>query len=410
MSHGSAADGAVLTGCDREGDAYIETARMNAMFGAPLPASGIRRKPLEPFLYLDHAASAPLLSEARAAMLEGLALDANASSAHAPGRRARAALEDARARVAAALGWGGAVIFTSGASEALQIALTRSHAGRRIVSAVEHEAVLRHAPGAARLAVRPDGRVEAQALPDVEDALIAVQHVNNETGAIQPLAEIAARVRAGGGTLLADCAQSAGKLPLPDAEMIAISAHKFGGPAGIGALLLRDLGLIAPTGGQERGYRGGTENVAGAMAMAAALEAGAGWMRDAARLRARLDAAILTAGGEIIAAEAPRIASIGSYRTPGVASAVQLISLDREGIAVSAGSACSSGSMRASPVLKAMGMDDRAAGEVIRVSIGRETRAEDIDRFLAAWTALVRRTREQFAAGSSGGCARGGAS
>jgi cysteine desulfurase len=212
-----------------------------------------------------------------------------------------------------------------------------------------------------------------------------VQHVNNETGVIQPLDAIAAGAREGGGLLLADCAQSAGKLPVPDADLIAISAHKFGGPIGMGALLVRDWALLAPSGGQERGYRAGTENLPGALAMAAALEHGADWMGEAARLRQRLEREIVAMGGEIVAASSPRIPTIGAYRMAGVSAAVQLIRLDGKGIDVSAGSACSSGSLRTSHVLGAMHMDDKAASEVIRVSIGRETREAEIDGFLAAW-------------------------
>ena len=326
-------------------------------------------------------------------MLEGLALDANPSSPHRAGRAAKAALEDARARVKAALGWSGEVIFTSGASEALEIALTRSHAARRAVSAVEHEAVIRHVPGAAVLPVGSHGMVDIGALGDMADTLVAVQHVNNETGVIQPLGAVHDAVRGGGGILLADCAQGAGKIALPPCDIAVISAHKFGGPMGIGALLLRDLGLIAPTGGQERGYRGGTENVAGAMAMAAALEAGDDWMQGAARLRARLEDAIIDAGGEVVAAASPRIATIGSYRLPGLASMVQLIRLDGAGVAVSAGSACSSGSLKPSRVLMALGLDERAAGEVIRVSIGRETTEADVEAFLAVWRELALQAR-----------------
>ncbi|WP_144097900.1 cysteine desulfurase family protein [Croceicoccus sediminis] len=344
-------------------------------------------------IYLDHAATAPILPEAREAMLAGLALDANPSSPHAAGRAARRALENARERVKATLGWSGEVIFTSGASEALMLALTRTHALRRAVSAVEHEAVTRHATGARVLGVDPRGLIDADALGDVSDTLVAVQQVNNETGVIQPLGSIADAVRASGGLLLADCAQSAGKIALPDCDMAAISAHKFGGPPGIGALLVRDFALLAPTGGQERGYRGGTENVAGAMAMAAALEAGNAWMGEALRLRAKLEDAVIDAGGQVIAADSPRIATIGSIRIPGLGSAVQLIRLDGAGIAVSAGSACSSGSLKASRVLTAMGMDEKAASEVIRVSIGPDTTEAHIDAFLEVWTKLAAQVR-----------------
>lgn len=336
-------------------------------------------------LYLDHAATTPLLPAARAAMEEGWALWANPSSPHRPGRAARAALEDARAGVKAALGWDGEVIFTFGASEALAIAISRCKLPLAAVSAVEHEAVLRHAGEAPRLAVDRNGIVYPAdaALP----GLVAVQHANNETGVIQPLEEIAGKVRDAGGLLLADCAQTAGKLPLPDADLIALSAHKFGGPIGAGALLVQDYAMLEPSGGQERGYRGGTENLPGVLGMAAALEAGSGWLAEAARLRERLEGTIRASGGEVVAQDAPRIASIGALRMPGVSAASQLIRLDAMGIAVSAGSACSSGSLKTSHVLDAM--DIEGAGEIIRVSIGRETGEPQIDRFAEAWQSIA---------------------
>lgn len=340
-------------------------------------------------LYLDHAATAPLLPAARAALLEGLDRWANPSSPHRAGRAARALLEEARARLKAALGWPGEVVFTSGASEALALALRQAKAPLAGLSAVEHEAVLRHRGAAALLPVDPLGLLDPAscALP----GLVAVQQVNNETGVIQPLDRIAAAVRGAGGVLLADCAQGAGKLALPDADLIALSAHKFGGPVGVGALLVRDWGLLEPTGGQERGYRGGTENLPGVLAMVAALEQGADWLEPAARLRAELERALVAAGGDVIAAGAVRSPLIGAYRMPGLSAAAQLIRFDAQGIAVSAGSACSSGSLRTSHVLQAMGLDDRAAGEVIRVSLGRETGAADVARFIAAWTAMAAR-------------------
>jgi len=337
-----------------------------------------------PAIYLDHAATTPLLPEAAAAMAQGFALWANPSSPHRAGRAARAALEDARARIAAALGWTGEVILTSGASEALALALARAHAPLVAVASVEHEAVLRHAGDAARLEVDEDGCVT---LDEAPSGLVAIQHVNNETGVIQPIATLCAQVRAAGGVLLVDCAQSAGKLALPAADLIAISAHKFGGPAGVGALLVRDWALLVPGGGQERGYRGGTENLPGVLAMAAALEAGAAWLDRAAALRARLEAAIIAGGGAVIAAQTPRIATIGAIRTPGVSANAMLIRLDAQGIAVSAGSACSSGSLRTSHVLGAMGVAH--ADEVIRVSIGRETDDAAIDAFITAWQAIA---------------------
>lgn len=340
-------------------------------------------------LYLDHAATTPLRPEARAALLDGFAGWANPSSPHAAGRAARARLEEARARLKAALDWPGEVIFTGGASEALALAIRQARAPLAAVSAVEHEAVLRHRGAAAMLGVDGLGRVD----PDecAHPGLVAVQQVNNETGVIQPLAEVAAAVRGAGGVLLADCAQGAGKLPLPDADLIALSAHKFGGPIGVGALLVRDWALLAPTGGQERGYRGGTENLPGVLAMVAALEVGADWLEQAGRLRARLEREVIAAGGDVISAGAARLPTIGAYRMPGLSAAAQLIRFDGQGIAVSAGSACSSGSLRTSHVLAACGLDSRAAAEVIRVSIGSETMADDLARFVAAWAAMAPR-------------------
>jgi cysteine desulfurase len=336
-------------------------------------------------LYLDHAATTPLLPQAQEAWLTGAALWANPSSPHAAGRAARAALEDARERLKATLGWSGEVVFTSGASEALAIAMTRCTLPLSAIASVEHDAVLRLAGSAERLSVDADGRLDpAQA---TRAGLVAVQHVNNETGVIQPLGAVAEAVRQAGGRLLTDCAQSAGKIALPEADMIAISAHKFGGPIGIGALLVRDWSLLTPSGGQERGYRPGTENLPGAMAMVAALEAGSAWMNEAAQLRALLESGIVAAGGAIIAHGAPRLPTIGAYRMPGRASAVQLIRFDAQGIAVSAGSACSSGSLKASHVLTAM--DVPGADEVVRVSMGRETTRADIERFVDAWAAMA---------------------
>ena len=336
-------------------------------------------------LYLDHAATTPLLPAARDAMAHGFAIWANPSSPHRAGRAARAALEEARARVKAALGWQGEVVFTSGASEALALAIARSVAPLAAVSAVEHEAVLRPAGSCPRLAVDAQGRVDPAAAALA--GLVAVQQVNNETGVIQPLDAIGAAVRDAGGVLLADCAQGAGKLPLPHADLIALSAHKFGGPIGVGALLVRDWALLSPTGGQERGYRAGTENLPGVLGMAAALEAGDAWMAEARRLRAKLETALVAAGGEVVGAGADRLPTIGAVRMPGISANAQLIRFDAMGIAVSAGSACSSGSLRTSHVLEAMGCDN--SNEIIRISIGHETIELDIDRFIAAWAGMA---------------------
>ena len=340
-------------------------------------------------IYLDHAATTPLCAEAEAALRAGFLRWANPSSPHAEGRKARELLEQARSRIKSALGWEGELIFTSGASEALAIALTQAKLRLSACSTVEHDAVLRHAGAAQRWPVGMDGL--AQMPQDFAGGLVALQHVNNETGVIQPVSELAAAIRAQGGAVLCDCAQSAGKIALPEAEIIALSGHKFGAPIGIGALLLRDFGLLKPSGGQERGYRGGTENLPGALAMAAALEAGSQWLARAQQLRARLEAGLLQADAEVVAADIPRIATIGAYRMPGLSSAAQLIRFDAAGFAVSAGSACSSGSLKPSHVLAAMGLAH--PGEVIRVSLGRETDEAQIDAFVAAWRAIAPQAR-----------------
>jgi cysteine desulfurase len=347
-------------------------------------------------IYLDHAATTPLLPEARAAMAEGLERWANPSSPHAEGRAARAALEDARARIKAALGWPHTLIFTSGASEALALALSRAKAGARLISAVEHDAVRRAAPDAEIVPVASDGLVDPERIAG-ERPLVAVQAVNSETGVVQPLDTIAERVREKGGLLLADCAQSAGKLPLPDADFIAVAAHKLGGPPGIGALLVRDLGSLDAIGGQERGYRPGTENLPAALGFAAALEARRPWLERAGELRIHLEAKIEAAGGIVVARGSPRLPAIGSYRMPGVAAMAQLIQFDLAGIAVSAGSACSSGSVKPSPVLAAMGWDETAAREVIRVSFGPDTSRAEIWRFAELWTRLARDAKRRAA-------------
>jgi len=337
-----------------------------------------------------------MLPEAREAMANALLRWANPSSPHAEGRSARAALEEARVRIGDALGWKGAVLFTSGATEAIAIALGRAKAARRLVSAVEHDAVLRVAQDAARLPVNHHGIVQLDGEVAPGD-LVAIQQANNETGVIQPLDLFGFELRAQGALLFADCAQSAGKLQLPDADFIAVSAHKLGGPPGVGALLVRDLAQLSPSGGQEQGYRAGTENLPAVMGFAAALDSKRDWLAEAANLRTQLEERIIALGGEVIADGVARIATIAAYRMPGVAAKAQLIQFDMAGIAVSAGSACSSGSMRPSHVLAAMGIATDVADEVIRVSFGRETRASDIERFVEEWARIFARARSRAA-------------
>jgi cysteine desulfurase len=348
-------------------------------------------------IFLDHAATTPVLSEARAALQRGFDAWANPSSPHAEGRRSRALLEEARTSLAEILGWRHDVIFTSGASEAIEIAAARARIAGRALGATEH-AIVPHAmgPGAKLIPVGADGLIEAAALDTVladGPALVAIQMVNNETGILQPLDRLAPKIREAGSLLLADCAQSAGKYPLPDADFIAISAHKLGGPPGIGALLVRDLGTLEPVGGQEKGYRRGTQDAPSALAFAAALEARPYDMDRLARLRSRLDDGVKAVGGVVIGEGSPRLPTIGAVALPGASSASLLVQFDLAGIAVSAGSACSSGKMKESAVLAAMDVASDVAGGFLRISFGPDTSEAEVDAFLAEWARIASRAR-----------------
>lgn len=348
--------------------------------------------------YLDYAATTPLLDVAKNSMLEGFEHWANPSSPHANGRTAQSMLENARNRFKSALDWNGEVIFTSGASEAINIAINQSKLDSRYVSPTEHDVVLRLANHANPLPIEMSGMVTATNLNHILKsaegrALVAIQSVNNETGVMQDLAALSKVCRDRGAILLADCAQSAGKMPLPDADMIVIAGHKFGGPPGVGALLVKDLTLLNAYGGQEQGYRTGTENLPYIMAMTAALEAPTTWAGRATELRQHLDDAIKKEGGAVIAEKSPRIATIASYHMPGVAANTQLIRFDMAGFSVSAGSACSSGTLKASHVLQAMGIDDSISKEVVRVSIGRDTSRSQIYAFVEQWKAIFNQAK-----------------
>jgi cysteine desulfurase len=361
---------------------------------------GIRSTALATRIYLDHAATTPVIAPAREAMAAALAGWANPSSPHAEGRAARAGIEAARGRIAAVLGWERALIFTSGATEAIAIVAARAKAGARLAATIEHDAVRRIVPPT--IACDARGRIDLDALAGAlaaagETPLVIAQSVNNETGVIQPLAEVAALVRDAGGLLLADCAQSAGKMPLPQADFIAVSAHKLGGPPGTGALLVRDPATLEAIGGQEQGYRPGTENGPAILGFAAALGQQRAWLERAGELRLQLDRTIVAAGGEVVAAEAARSPAIASYRMPGVPAAAQLIRFDMEGIAVSAGSACSSGSVSPSHVLAAMGWPEERAREVIRISFGPATSRTDIYRCGEVWTRIAADARGRVA-------------
>jgi cysteine desulfurase len=312
-------------------------------------------------------------------------------------------LEEARRQIGGALDWRHDVILTSGASEAIQIAAHRAKPARRIVGAAEHDAVIAAIGGEAEVVpVDARGLVQMSALERLcsrGPALVAIQLVNNETGVIQPIDDIYRLVTGAGSLLLCDCAQAAGKVSLPDADFIAISGHKFGAPPGAGALLVKDLAALEASGGQERGYRRGTENLPAAAAMAAALAGGAfaKAMPRLSALREQLEREMSASGAVVIAGETPRIATIGAYALPGVASAIQLVQLDLAGISVSAGSACSSGSMKPSRVLSVMDVPSEIASCVIRVSFGASTSRSDIDRFLVEWRKIAAHAKAEAA-------------
>lgn len=329
-------------------------------------------------------------------MEEGFGLWANPSSPHGEGRKAHAALEGARERIKAALGWTGELIFTSGASEAAALALGRAKGGRRLVSAVEHDCVLQAAPDADLLPVLADGQIDLVALVEAIGAdrpIVAMQQVNSETGNRQPIEPIHQRVSDADGLLIADCAQGAGKLAIPECDMAMIAAHKFGGPIGIGALLVRNFAMLKPSGGHERGYRRGTENLPGALGMAAALEACSESYLDEETRRAfdAFESECRSAGGtplsDRLSDPTPYIRAIAM---PNLSATAQVMRFDMAGIAVSQGSACSSGTMKTSRVLDAMGVEPEIAANTIRVSLGWNTTRAEVERFAETWLEMAR--------------------
>ena len=348
-------------------------------------------------IFLDHAATTTVLPEARAALQKGFEAWANPSSPHAEGRSSRSLLEEARSTIADVLDWRHDVIFTSGASESVEIAAKRTRIPGRAHGATEHAIVpFAMGPGSKVIPVTSDGLIDEEALEAIlaeGPALVAIQQVNNETGIIQPLDRIAATIRNAGSLLLADCAQGAGKLPLPDADFIAACAHKLGGPPGIGVLLVKDLATLEAIGGQEKGYRRGTQDTPNAMAFAAALAARPYDMARLAGLRSKLEEGVKAVGGVVIGEDAPRVSTIGAISLPGGSSASLLVQFDLAGIAVSAGSACSSGAMKGSSVLAAMGVDPAIAGGFLRISFGPATSEDDVDAFLAEWQRIASRQR-----------------
>ncbi|MBL8665570.1 MAG: aminotransferase class V-fold PLP-dependent enzyme [Candidatus Odyssella sp.] len=364
-------------------------------------------------VYLDYNATAPVRPEAAAAVAEALAATGNPSSVHRFGRAARRRVEDAREQVAALIGAAPAeIVFTGGGTEANALALAGAGRARILVSAIEHDSVLAPAvaldPETPRIPAASDGTVDLDALDRLlagrgAETIVSLMLANNETGVIQPVAEAARRAHAAGALLHCDAIQAAGKIPVDvralGADLVSLSAHKLGGPQGVGALRVADRIALRPMlrgGGQERGRRAGTENVPGIAGFGAAAAAARRDLGDAARiaaLRDALEAAVLAraARARIAGADSARLPNTSCIVLPGVASETQVMALDLAGVAVSAGAACSSGKVKESHVLAAMGFAADEAGAAIRASLGWASTPADVDRFVAAWSAMAAR-------------------
>jgi cysteine desulfurase len=383
--------------------------------------------------YFDWNASAPLRPQALASMEAALALAGNASSVHAEGRAARRQIEEAREKVAGLVGAEPKnVTFTSGATEANMLALTpaieiggrQAPRDRLFVSAIEHPSVRTGGrfPGDAveELPVTRDGVVDLLALKNTlahaESPLVSVMLANNETGVIQPISEIADIVHAANGLLHVDAVQGPGRINsrIGDlgVDLMSLSAHKFGGPQGAGALIrCGDIQIADPLikgGGQERGQRAGTENVAAIAGFgAAAAVAQAAWQTDAQRmaaLRDRFEARLKATTPDLVifGEGTERLANTSLLTAPGLKAETAIIAFDLKGIAVSSGSACSSGKVQASHVLKAMGVEPSLAAGAVRVSLGWTTTESEIEKLLNAWnevvSSLLKRRKQGLAA------------
>jgi cysteine desulfurase len=396
---------------------------------------GMKRMPTER-AYLDHNATSPLRPAARAAMAEVLSTGGNASSVHAEGRTARAQLETAREQVAGLFGAPARnVIFTSGATEAnaqalspeIQIAGQTVHFDVLLLSAVEHPSVRSGGRFASErvetVAVDDEGTVDLAALEaslarhraEGRRSFVSVMAANNETGVIQPIAEIARRVHEADGILHSDAVQMAGRVPFDlvasGADLISVSSHKLGGPQGAGALIISNEDFRVPSlirgGGQERGARAGTENVAAIAGFgAAASEASQALASETSRLgglRDMAEAGIRSVANDLIvfSSGTDRLPNTLCFAVPGIAAETAIIAFDLEGMSLSSGAACSSGKVGPSDTLKAMRVAPEAAKGAMRVSIGWDTNEDDISRFLDVWKRvylnLGQRTRERAA-------------
>ena len=351
--------------------------------------------------YLDHNATSSIRPAAFDAVVEALRAGGNPSSVHRQGRAARARVDAGRRNVAALVGALPAeVVFTSGGTEANSLALGGAGRRRVLISAIEHDSVWRAVPNAEKIPVDRQGVVDLAILErmlasSAEPALVSVMFANNETGVLQPVAEIVRLAKVAGALVHCDAVQGAGKVTVDlhgtVVDYLSLSAHKLGGPTGVGALVVRTGAPFVTDrrgGGQESSRRAGTENVAGIAGFGAAVaEAGKGL---SSTLRDRLEAALLeiAPGACVFGAGAARLPNTTSISMPGVRAETQVMAFDLAGVAVSAGAACSSGKVTRSAVLSAMGVKDAEADTAVRISCGWNTVSDDIERLIAAWQDL----------------------
>jgi len=376
--------------------------------------------------YLDYNATSPMRAEARQAAEHALAVGGNASSVHGVGRAARATIEQAREYVAALAGARAQnVIFTSGGTEANALALWGAvhgavDAGARLtrlfVSAIEHDSIRANAAAIVErvaglrletIPVTPDGAVNLDAMRILlregkGRALIALIAANNETGVVQPVAEAAALAGEAGALMLVDAVQAAGKIPLPTVDYVSLSAHKLGGPQGAGALILREGAPLAAQilgGGQERGSRAGTENLSGIAGFGAAAKAAAGEIASPA-LRDRFEAGLkrLSPDAVVFGENALRLANTSNFAIPGVPAETALMALDLDGVMLSSGAACSSGKVKLSHVLAAMGVKEDLARCALRASFGWSSTQGDVEAALVSISRLLARVAARAAA------------
>ncbi len=354
------------------------------------------------FAYLDHNASSPLRPAAFDVMVETLRAVGNPSSVHRAGRAARSRLDVARRQVAALIGALPAeIVFTSGGTEANNMAIHGSGRKRVLVSAVEHDSVLKAAPNAEIIPVDANGVVDLGALERLlalpgERALVSVMFANNETGVVQPIADIVRLTRQAGALVHCDGVQAAGKVRVDlhgiGVDYLSLSAHKLGGPTGVGALVVRSGAPFVSDrrgGGQESYRRAGTENVAGIVGFGAAADASReGLMVEGLRDRMERSLQAIAPGARVFGVGARRLGNTSCISMPGVKAETQVMALDLAGICVSAGAACSSGKVHRSAVLAAMGVEDAVAETAIRISCGWSTESNDIERLIAAWRDL----------------------